>query len=106
MNWQVIEKAGAAPVNFEWDSSKAERNRKKHDVSFEEAAFVFSDPLNITIFDDMHSEKENRWITIGMVFGKCLVVVHSYPLEPVDEPIRIISARLADPRERRQYEEG
>jgi uncharacterized DUF497 family protein len=52
-------------VNFEWDPGKARRNRRKHRVSFQEAATVFGDPLAITYLDPDHSIAEQRFITIG-----------------------------------------
>ncbi len=48
---------------FEWDSNKANRNLKKHRVSFEEAKTVFSDPLLLTYRDDDHFEQEERIIS-------------------------------------------
>ena len=51
--------------NFEWDPAKAKINIRKHDVSFELGAEIFLDPLQLTIFDDEHSESEERWITLG-----------------------------------------
>jgi uncharacterized protein len=41
-------------VRFEWDRKKAERNLKKHGVSFEEAVAVFYDPLSATFDDPDH----------------------------------------------------
>ncbi|MEI6385427.1 MAG: BrnT family toxin [Spirochaetota bacterium] len=90
-------------MNFEWDPSKAEANLRKHGVSFERAAFVFSDRLNITLLDHVHSGTETRWVTIGQVQSDVLLVVHSYPLEPDDTTIRVISARLVTAREREYY---
>jgi uncharacterized protein len=88
---------------FDWDNQKAQLNWRKHRISFEEASTVFSDPLAITFPDPDHSEKEERWVIIGMsMFGRTLMVIH---LERA-AVIRIISARRADRRERREYEEG
>jgi uncharacterized protein len=88
---------------FDWDNQKAQLNWRKHRISFEEASTVFSDPLAITFPDPDHSEKEERWVIIGMsMFGRTLMVIH---LERA-AVIRIISARRADRRERRDYEEG
>lgn len=56
-------------VIFEWDSRKAERNLKKHGVSFAEAATVFSDVQSIIFFDPDHSLAEDRYITIGFSAG-------------------------------------
>lgn len=64
-------------VRFTWSSRKAASNRKKHGVSFEEAATAFGDPLSITIPDPDHSEDEERFILIGLsVNRRSLVVVH------------------------------
>ena len=90
-------------LNFEWDANKAKSNLGKHGVSFEEASTVFGDPRSMTIPDPVHSELENRLITAGTSHrGKLLVVVHT---ERGDN-IRIISARGASRRERRNYEES
>ena len=90
-------------IEFEWDEDKAAKNVKKHDVSFEEASTVFGDPLALTIPDPLHSELEDRFITLGESHLRRLVVVVS--TERGDR-IRIISARLATRRERKNYEEG
>lgn len=88
---------------FEWDNRKARQNLRKHVVSFEEAATVFGDLLSLTIVDQSHSDDEERFVIIGeSIQGRLLVVVHT---ERGDN-IRIISARVATPRERRDYEEG
>ena len=86
---------------FEWDPSKAERNKRIHGVSFDEACTTFGDPLSKTIGDPFHSEDEQRFVLIGQSVGRrVLVVVHSER----DERIRVISARLASKKERRSYE--
>jgi len=51
--------------NFDWDPIKAKQNLRKHGVSFERAAMIFRDPFAISIYDDEHSDDEDRWITIG-----------------------------------------
>jgi uncharacterized DUF497 family protein len=87
---------------FEWDNRKARQNLGKHGVSFEEAATVFGDPLSLTITDPVHSDHEERFIIIGeSIQGRLLVVIHT---ERGDN-IRIISVRVATPRERSAYEE-
>jgi uncharacterized DUF497 family protein len=89
------------PLVFTWDVGKAGSNRDKHGVAFEEAATVFGDPLSMTILDPAHSNDENRFIIIGRSRAhRLLVVVHA---ERRDH-IRIISARPATRRERRDYE--
>lgn len=87
---------------FEWDPAKARRNRRKHRVSFEEAATVFGDPLAITYPDPDHSASEQRFLTVGMSSAKrVLMVAHA----DRNENIRIISARKTTPGERKHYEE-
>lgn len=82
---------------FEWDSHKAKTNHKKHHVAFETATTVFKDEHAISIFDDEHSDDEERWITLGMdALTRVLVVVHLYFKIANDTcTIRIISARKA-----------
>jgi uncharacterized DUF497 family protein len=89
-------------VNFEWDPGKARQNRRKHRVSFQEAATVFGDPLAVTYPDPDHSTSEHRFITVGMSSaGRLLIVAHV----DRDEDIRIISVRQTTQRERKHYEE-
>ena len=91
------------PLRFEWDDRKARANLTRHGVSFREAGNVFGDPLSVTIPDPRHSEGEGRLITIGeSLRGRLLVVVHTER----GDAIRIITARPATRRERKQYEEG
>jgi uncharacterized DUF497 family protein len=88
-------------LRFEWDSKKAQSNKRKHGITFEEASTIFGDPLSITIPDPAHSVGEDRFITVGTsVDNKLLVVVHT----DRDDIIRIISAPNATRSERRQYE--
>jgi hypothetical protein len=90
-------------VNFEWDNDKAQRNLRKHGVSFDEASIAFGDPFSVTIDDPDHSIDEQRLLLLGQTLnGKLLVIGH---LDD-GETIRIISARMAERHERRQYEEG
>ncbi len=91
---------------FEWDIFKAASNRKKHNVSFENAATIFQDPLALTLFDSEHSDIEDRWITMGVAGNKSiLVVVHTFKdVDPDLTIIRIISARKATKNEIRQYQ--
>ncbi len=87
---------------FEWDDEKARTNLRKHGVSFEEAASVFADWLQITRPDPQHSTDEGRFATIGMsTQGRLLVVIHT---DRADE-VRIISARQASRFEKEIYEE-
>jgi uncharacterized DUF497 family protein len=90
-------------VDFEWDDRKAEYNLQKHGVSFSEAATVFYDPLAITFDDPDHSNDEERFIVIGTsADGRLLIVAHT----DRGNRIRIISARMLKPKERRLYESG
>jgi len=87
-------------VVFEWDRRKAEINLKKHAVDFADAVAVFSDDWTITLQDD--SNGEERFVSVGLdALGRVLVVAFSWQ----GERIRLISARRATRRERRQYEE-
>lgn len=91
--------------HFEWDPKKAASNKKKHGINFEKATAVFKDENAISIFDEEHSDKEERWITIGLdPETKVLVVIHTYiTLEQDAVKIRIISARKANKNEEKQY---
>ena len=91
---------------FEWDPRKAELNRLKHGVMFAEAGTVIQDPLARSRRDEEHSEQEERWILLGRSSsGRLLLVVHTYTGEEDRAIIRLISARMASPAERRQYEQ-
>jgi uncharacterized DUF497 family protein len=90
-------------VEVEWDEDKAASNERKHGVSFTEAQTVFGDPLSLTGYDPDHSEEEDRYITMGTsVENRLLVVSHT----DRGDKIRIISAREATRKERRDYEDG
>ena len=92
---------------FNWDPNKAKVNLKKHRVGFEQASSIFLDPKTITVFDDEHSENENRWATMGIdKNGSLLIVIHTF--QQIDNnccKIRIISVRKATRREAKQYRE-
>ncbi len=86
---------------FAWDPKKAEINRRKHGVTFDEAATVFQDPLSATVVDVNAGVTEERLITIGRSsLGRLVLVIHT----EVGETIRIISARVATTRERKRHE--
>jgi uncharacterized DUF497 family protein len=90
-------------LEFEWDAKKADANRTRHGIDFEEALTVFSDPL-ARIFDDKeHSEVEPREIIIGHSVNQRLTVACFTVRET---RIRIISARKATRLERKDYEEN
>lgn len=64
-------------LEFEWDARKDASNRKKHAVSFEEAATAFADPRSLTVPDPDHSLEEDRFVLLGLSYrGRLLVVVH------------------------------
>jgi len=90
-------------VQFEWDPAKAAANLKRHRVSFHEAAAVLADPLSTTFPDEVHSEGEARFVTIGASRqGAILVVAHTER----NDTVRIITARRPTRREREFYEQG
>ena len=90
-------------LDFEWNPAKAEANRRKHGISFEEASTVFGDPLSAAIPDPEHSGSEVRFLLLGRSdAGRLLVVAHTER----GNRIRIISARSPTRRERRDYEQG
>ena len=88
-------------MEFEWDLEKEQSNIQKHGVDFTEAATVFGDPLELTISDPDHSIGEYRFLSMGHSLRHRILVV-SYTER--ENRIRIISARTASPKERRQYE--
>ena len=90
-------------MELEWDPDKERSNLERHGVDFTEAATVFGDPLELTISDPDHSVGEFRFLSIGHSVRNRILLV-SYTER--EERIRIISARTASPRERRQYESG
>jgi uncharacterized DUF497 family protein len=90
-------------LRFEWDPKKAETNRVKHDVSFEDALTVFADPLARIFPDEQHSVEELREIIIGHSARRQLILVN---FTGIDNRVRIFSARKATRRERKDYEEN
>lgn len=94
-------------TRFEWDPAKAENNRRKHGVSFETATRVFADPFALTTQDRIE-QGEARWQTLGIVEGYLLLLVAhtTWDDDEGTEVIRIISARRAEPKERKRYEQN
>ncbi len=84
---------------FEWDDAKAALNWRHHGVSFGMARAVFKDLFAVEWIDDRHGGAEERFVTVGIVEGRLLFVAHTLR----GKRIRIISARQAEPRERRRY---
>jgi uncharacterized DUF497 family protein len=89
-------------LEFEWDPQKAAANLAKHGVSFEEAGTAFGDPLGRIVADPRHSSDEDRFVLLGLSRDRRLLTVMYVER---GETIRIISARLATRRERRDNEE-
>ena len=96
-------------IRFEWDPAKAASNLQKHGVSFEIAIRAFGDPFALTDQDRIETG-EQRWQTLGLVEGHLLLLVAHTVREEAEgglpvQVLRIISARRADRKERRRYEE-
>ncbi len=92
-------------MRFEWDSEKNDGNFKKHSIWFEEAQTVWADALSVEFFDPESSKDEDRFIRIGHSTGSKLLLI-VFCEKDAGNKIRIISARKATPKERKQYEEG
>ena len=89
-------------ITFAWDDRKNQENQSKHGISFEEATTIFADENARLIHDTEHSQPEDRFILLGFSAKlRILVVVHAYRKDEKD--VRIISARKATPKERKQY---
>jgi len=84
---------------FEWDDAKAAQNWRDHGVSFEMAREAFADAFAVEWVDAAQDSREERYAMIGMVEARLLFV--AYALR--GERVRIISARKAEPYERRKY---
>lgn len=90
-------------MQFQWDAKKAERNLRVHQVSFDEAATVFGDPLARIHSDPDHSVGEQREIIVGLSrLGRLLLVCFTER----ERSIRLFSARKATAHERVQYEQS
>jgi len=91
-------------MRFEWDETKNRANYRKHRVWFEEAQTTWQDQHADEFFDPSHSHDEERFIRVGYsLLNRILLVVFC---EYDAEAVRIISARKATPKERKEYEEG
>jgi uncharacterized DUF497 family protein len=87
-------------VEFEWDKQKGKSNLKKHGISFHDAEKVF-ESIRLTLTDSRMDYGEERIVTIGLIDKRVCVVVYTKR----QDAIRIISARRANERERRRYNE-
>lgn len=90
-------------MEFEWDEGKAAANERKHGVSFAEASTAFADPLAAIFPDPDHSNGEVRELLVGYSDRRRLLIVSFTERSP---NLRIISARVASPAERRNHEEN
>ncbi len=88
-------------MQFEWDDEKEQINIKKHGIDFETASRVFKDENRLELYDEGHSEFEDRYITIGVIDEIAYVIMVVYTER--EEAIRIISARKATKQEREMY---
>jgi uncharacterized DUF497 family protein len=86
-------------MTFEWDEAKNEANRRKHGLDFADAAAVFSGST-VTFADHRHSSDEPRYLTLGMLAGRIVIIAHTQR----PDATRIISMRKANARERARYE--
>jgi len=86
-------------IEFEWDERKNAKNIKKHKISFEEAAVVFSDPNRYETYDRVHSLTEKRWETVGLAGFKMYRIIFTER----NNVIRLISARKADKNDIEEY---
>jgi uncharacterized DUF497 family protein len=88
-------------MRFEWDEEKNAANKAKHGISFESAVRVFTDSNRLEQYDSSHDAAEDRWLTIGMVPPAIVTVI--YTERQTGDVYRIISARKANERERKEY---
>jgi uncharacterized DUF497 family protein len=92
--------------NFDWNRVKEKQNIRKHKINFRLASTVFRDPYQLTLYDEEHSQNEDRWITLGLdETGILRVVIHTFDQINQDSClIRIISARKATFKEQQSYQ--
>ncbi len=91
---------------FQWDPRKASANVAKHGVSFEEASTAFADPNGLDGEDLEHSSGEHRRLRLAKsALGRILVIAHTVRRHRNEEITRIISARRANRKERKRYQE-
>jgi len=88
-------------MQFDWDDEKEKFNIEKHGIDFSTAALVFGDANRIERYDELHSDVEDRFITIGQINGITVVVMVVYTMR--ETLTRIVSARLATKREKEAY---
>ncbi len=89
-------------MDFEWDPGKAAQNLAKHGVPFDYAAQVFLDPQRLHTEDLRFAYREQRWLTLGKISGRLFAVAYTVR----GGVVRLISARKANLREQRRYDEA
>lgn len=87
-------------MDFEWDEEKSNKCYEMRGFDFAYAAFAFADPNRIVRPDDRFSYCEARYELIGRIEGRLFVLIYT----PRHDGIRIISARKANAREVKRYE--
>jgi uncharacterized DUF497 family protein len=93
-------------IQFDWDCEKEKINIAKHKLNFTDACHVFADTFQLNLFDEGHSDDEDRWVVIGEIpVMKIVIVVHTIRqgYDDNDLRVRIISARKAEKKERVAY---
>lgn len=86
-----------------WDAAKDQANRERHGVAFDEVAVLFTSGVEqLEIYDEEHSDDEDRFIAVGPIERGVIVVVYT---ERGGDVLRILSARMATKNERRSYDE-
>ena len=91
-------------MRFEWDPTKDQANQTKHGLSFKEAIELFKAGVDyLEIYDEEHSDQEDRFIAIGPIRRGVIVVAYT---EREDDVLRILSARMATNKERKRYEKS
>jgi len=88
-------------MRFEWDEEKNQSNVRKHGLDFADAWEVFESPM-LTALDDRQDYGEDRWIGVGMLRTRTVVVAFT---ERGEDTIRIFSMRKATAQERKRYEQ-
>jgi uncharacterized DUF497 family protein len=88
-------------MEYEWDPEKAQSNVVKHGIRFADAVGVFTDEYAVMVEDP--DDEEHRYIALGLdSLFRIVVVVYTWR----NHTIRLISARKATRRERKQYLKG
>jgi uncharacterized protein len=88
-------------MRFEWDEPKNKSNQRNHGLDFTEARRVFTPSLFVDI-DDREDYGEERYVGLGLLDGRIVVVIFT---QPDQDTVRVISLRKATPYERQQYSE-